>query len=110
MSDPRCAPASDVTTFMVSAGLTKDGYTLTNGTVIEDGGLTFFGATTVDSDGKMKNRSDVWVIKDGIVYASSGGARNGTSFSNAKDAPLKVLAGDERVQAVDECVVNITTS
>ncbi len=109
-SDPRCAPASDELTFLVSSGLSTDGYKLTNGTVINDGNLTFYGATTVDSTGKVKNRSDVWVVKDNLVYASSGGARNGTIWTKASDAPLKISAGDARVQAVDQCVVNITTN
>lgn len=109
VSDPRCTPAADELTFLVSSGLSKDGHELINGTVITEGGLTFFGATTVDGSGKMENRSDVWVIKDNLVYASSGGARNGTIWTKASDAPLKISAGDERVQAVDKCVVNITT-
>ncbi|MBT2266337.1 hypothetical protein J7E74_15200 [Rhodococcus erythropolis] len=109
-SDPRCAPASDELTFLVSSGLSTDGYELTNGTVIKDGDLTFYGATTVDGTGKVKNRSDVWVVKDNLVYASSGGARNGTIWTKASDAPLKISAGDARVQAVDQCVVNITTN
>lgn len=109
-SDPRCAPASDELTFLVSSGLSTDGYELTNGTVIKDGNLTFYGATTVDGTGKVKNRSDVWVVKDNLVYASSGGARNGTIWTKASDAPLKISAGDARVQAVDQCVVNITTN
>lgn len=109
-SDPRCSPASDELTFLVSSGLSTDGYELINGTVINDGSLTFYGATTVDGTGKVKNRSDVWVVKDNLVYASSGGARNGTIWTKASDAPLKISAGDARVQAVDQCVVNITTN
>lgn len=108
-SDARCAPATAELTFLVSSGLSKDGFELTNGTVITEGGLTFYGATTVDSGGKMENRSDVWVIKDNLVYSSSGGARNTTIWTKASDAPLKISAGDERVKAVDQCVVNITT-
>ncbi|MCQ4148559.1 DUF2510 domain-containing protein [Rhodococcus qingshengii] len=109
-SDPRCAPASDELTFLVSSGLSTDGYELINGTVIQDGNLKFYGATTVDSTGKVKNRSDVWVVKDNLVYASSGGARNGSIWTKASDAPLKISAGDARVQAVDQCVVSITTN
>lgn len=108
-SDPRCAPASAELTSLVSSGLSTSGYGLTNGTVITDGPLTFYGATTVDAAGKTKNRSDVWVINGNVAYASTGGARNGGSWSKASDAPLKISAGDERVQAVDKCVVNITT-
>ncbi|MEV0947851.1 DUF2510 domain-containing protein [Rhodococcus sp. NPDC049939] len=106
-SDPRCAPADEALVALVASGLTKAGQDLINGTVIQDDGLTFLGATTVDSTGKMKNRSDVWVISDSLPYSSTGGARNGTSWPKASSA-LGVSAGDERVQAVDECVVNIT--
>ncbi len=92
----------------VEAGLATGGQQLINGTVIVDGNLTFLGATTVDSAEKMVNRSDVWVIDGETVYSSTGGARNGSEWPKASDAPLRVSAGDERVQAVDTCVVNLT--
>jgi hypothetical protein len=47
---------------------------LIDGTVIDSGPYTFFGGATVDSTGNMENRSDVWVISDGTVHASTGGA------------------------------------
>ncbi|MGI5222152.1 DUF2510 domain-containing protein [Nocardia sp. CA-290969] len=106
-SDPRCAPASADLVAQVATGLTRDGYTLTNGTVISEAGTTYFGATTLDASGRMENRSDVWVVRDGAVYASTGGARNETSFPKASDA-LGVSPGDPVVAAVDTCVIDLT--
>lgn len=105
--DPRCAPAAEDIVALVAADLTPDEHTLTNGTVINDGGTTYFGATTVDSAGKMESRSDVWVIRDGAVYTATGGARNSSSYANASDA-LGISSGDPAVAAVDACVVELT--
>ncbi len=107
-SDPRCAPASDSVVGLVQPGLTREGYRLTNGTVISVGGTTYFGASIIDQAGQVKERSDVWVIRNGAVYASTGGARNNTTFPKASAAPLNISPGDELVQAVDTCVVNTT--
>lgn len=105
-SDPRCAPAAPNVTALVQAGLSTAGYQLSNGTVITEGGLTYFGATILDADGARKSRSDVWVLRDGAVYASTGGARRESIFPHA-DA-VGVGPGDMPVQAVDNCVVNAT--
>ncbi|MFI6368940.1 DUF2510 domain-containing protein [Nocardia sp. NPDC050630] len=107
-SDPRCAPAAAGAVEKVQAGLTHSGWRLTNGTVIDSGGKTYLGATIVDGSGATKERSDVWVIANGAVYASTGGARNSTMFPKASAAPLNVSPGDDVVQAVDRCVVNKT--
>ncbi|MFF2555342.1 DUF2510 domain-containing protein [Nocardia sp. NPDC058058] len=107
-SDPRCAPASASVVTAVAAGLSKAGYELRNGTVITAGGLVYFGGSIFDGAGKMKERSDVWVVKNGAVYASTGGARNNTMFPKASAAPLNISPGDEIVQALDRCVINQT--
>jgi hypothetical protein len=108
LSDPRCAPASDNVVAQVQAGLTMDGYRLTNATVIIDGRLTFFGATTLDASGQMEERSDVWILRDRVLYASTGGARSNSQFPKASSSPLSISPGDERVRAVDACVVDAT--
>ncbi|RYF46598.1 MAG: hypothetical protein EOO27_39065 [Comamonadaceae bacterium] len=107
-SDPRCAPANESLVAMVESGFSASGLSLINGTVIDSGPYTFLGGTTVDSTGKVKNRSDVWVISNGAVYASTGGARNTTTWPKASAAPLQISPGDEIVQALDTCVVNLT--
>ncbi|MGW4119904.1 DUF2510 domain-containing protein [Nocardia sp. NPDC004711] len=104
-SDPRCAPAAAGTIALVQAGLSHAGWSLTNGTVLDAGGRTFFGATIVDESGKVRERSDVWVVAGGKVYASTGGARNNSTFPKASSAPLSISPGDEAVQAVDACVI-----
>ncbi|WP_416564124.1 DUF2510 domain-containing protein [Nocardia testacea] len=106
-SDPRCAPASAELVALVAAGLTTDGHQLANGTVIEEEGTTYFGATTLDAVGDMDARSDVWIVRDGAVYSSTGGARNETSFPRASDE-LGISPGDPLVLAVDTCVVDLT--
>lgn len=106
-SDPRCAPASAELVALVAAGLTTDGHQLANGTVIEEDGTTYFGATTLDAVGDMDARSDVWIVRDGAVYSSTGGARNETSFPRASDE-LGISPGDPLVLAVDTCVVDLT--
>ncbi|WP_245564398.1 hypothetical protein [Nocardia testacea] len=106
-SDPRCAPASDAVVALVADGLTEAGHSLTNGTVVEGSGVTFFGATTVEASGRMVNRSDVWVIRDGAVYASTGGARHGSIFPKVS-AVLDILPNDELVQLADTCVIDLT--
>ena len=93
---------------LVESGFTASGLSLTNGTVIGSGPYTFLGGTTVDSTGNVKNRSDVWVISNGSVYASTGGARNTTTCPKASAAPLQISPGDDIVQALDTCVVNLT--
>ncbi|MDI9977313.1 MULTISPECIES: DUF2510 domain-containing protein [unclassified Rhodococcus (in: high G+C Gram-positive bacteria)] len=107
-SDPRCAPANESLVAMVESGFSASGLSLINGTVIDSGPYTFLGGTTVDTTGKVKNRSDVWVISNGAVYASTGGARNTTTWPKASAAPLQISPGDEIVQALDTCVVNLT--
>ena len=107
-SDPRCVPADDALVSRVESGFSESGLSLINGTVINSGPVTLVGGSTVDASGKVKNRSDVWVMSNGTVYASTGGARNTTTFAKASDAPLRILPGDERVQALDACVVNLT--
>ncbi|MGV9637444.1 DUF2510 domain-containing protein [Nocardia rhamnosiphila] len=106
-SDPRCAPASAELVALVAAGLTTDGHELANGTVIDENGTTYFGATTLDASGEMDARSDVWIVRDGAVYSSSGGARNQTSFPRASDE-LGISPGDPIVIAVDNCVIDLT--
>ncbi|CCF61167.1 hypothetical protein [Nocardia cyriacigeorgica] len=107
-SDHRCAAASDTLVALVSAGLTKSGHTLANGTVVDgSSGTTYFGATTLKPDGRMDNRSDVWIIRDGLVYASTGGARHGSIFPKASDV-LDISPGDELVQLADRCVIDLT--
>lgn len=106
-SDPRCTPASPTLVNQVSVGLKDQTLSLIHGTVLVDGALQFFGATTVRADGTVAHRSDVWVVRDGTVYASTGGARITGSYPSAGEA-LKISAGDARVQAVDTCVVNLT--
>ncbi|MET8797593.1 DUF2510 domain-containing protein [Nocardia sp. NPDC004568] len=107
-SDPRCAPASAELVALVAGGLTTDGHQLTNGTVIDENGTTYFGATTLDAMGDMDARSDVWVVRDGAVYSSTGGARNQTSFPRASDE-LGISPGDPTVLAVDACVIDLTS-
>lgn len=104
-SDPRCAPAAAETIALVQAGLSHSGWSLTNGTVLDAGGRMFVGATIVDESGKMRERSDVWIVTGGKVYASTGGARNNSTFPKASAAPLSISPGDEAVQAVDACVI-----
>ncbi|WP_327094642.1 hypothetical protein OIE68_31710 [Nocardia vinacea] len=108
LSDPRCAPAAENVVAQVQAGLTMDGYRLTNATVIIDGRLTFFGATTLDASGQMEERSDVWILRDHVVFASTGGARINSQFPKASSSPLSISPADERVRAVDACVVDAT--
>jgi hypothetical protein len=106
-SDPRCAPANQSLVDLVSSGFSESGLTLTNGTVIDAGDYTYIGGTTLAATGGVENRSDVWVIANGTVYSSTGGARNTTSWPRAS-SELDVSPGDPDVQAVDACVVDLT--
>ena len=107
VSDPRCAPANQSLVDQVASGFSESGLTLTNGTIIDTGDYTYVGGTTIDSSGRVENRSDVWVISDGTVYASTGGARNTTTWPRAS-SELGISPGDPDVQALDTCVVNLT--
>ncbi|WP_232320283.1 hypothetical protein [Rhodococcus sp. WMMA185] len=106
-SDPRCKPADPALIDLVSSGLTKPNRSLTNATVIEDGALTFFGATVVDNAGSVQSRADVWVVFEGQVYSSTDRARNDTNWPRARES-LGIQTSDSRVRAVDECVENLT--
>ncbi|GAA4479073.1 hypothetical protein GCM10023094_23640 [Rhodococcus olei] len=108
LSDPRCAAAGEQDVIAVANGLTDKSLTLTNAQMIQDGDLTFLGATTVRPDGKFENRSDVWVLSGMMPFSATGGARSTTEWPKASSAPLQISAGDERVRAVDTCVVNLT--
>ncbi|WP_237172837.1 hypothetical protein [Prescottella equi] len=108
LSDARCASASPSLIAQIARGLTDNSLTLANGLVIEDGPYTFVGATMLRPDGQMENRSDVWVVLGGRVYASTGGARNETSWPKAS-SNIDISPGDERVQALDQCVIDVTT-
>ncbi|MEU1981670.1 DUF2510 domain-containing protein [Nocardia sp. NPDC019395] len=105
--DPRCGTASETVIAMIAAGLTEDGLTLTNGTVVDNGIATYVGATTMKPTGTMESRADVWTIVDGVVYASSGGARRLTLFPKAPYGK-GIAPGDELVALTDECVVDLT--
>ncbi|MBM4694341.1 DUF2510 domain-containing protein [Rhodococcus hoagii] len=108
LSDARCASASPSLIAQIARGLTDNSLTLANGLVIEDGPYTFVGATMLRPDGQMENRSDVWVVLGGKVYASTGGARNETSWPKAS-SNIDISPGDERVRALDQCVIDVTT-
>ncbi|MFC4603917.1 DUF2510 domain-containing protein [Rhodococcus kronopolitis] len=107
LSDPRCAAADPGLMEQIASGLTNSSLALTNGLVIVDGPTTFVGATTVRPDGKMKSRSDVWVVQSGQVYSSTGGARNETSWPRAS-REIDIDPGDDRVEALDRCVVDVS--
>lgn len=107
LADPRCAPADPAMIEWITAGLTDTTLSLDNAAVIDDGGLLFIGASTVRPDGKFENRSDVWVVRDSLPFSSTGGARDTTSWPEASDM-LGISPGDERVQAVDSCVVEMS--
>jgi len=106
-SDPRCAAAEEQYTIAVANGLQDKSLTLQNAQMIVDGDLVFYGASTVRPDGKFENRSDVWVIKGMLPTSSTGGARSSTEWTKTSDT-LQIQPSDERVQAVDTCVVNAT--
>ncbi|WP_338890514.1 DUF2510 domain-containing protein [Rhodococcus sovatensis] len=106
-SDPRCAPADQSLVDLVASGFTESGLSLANGTVIDVGNYTYVGGTTIDAAGREENRSDVWVVADGTVYSSTGGARNTTNWPRAS-SELNISPGDPDVQAVDACVVDLT--
>ncbi|TCN51788.1 hypothetical protein EV641_109179 [Rhodococcus sp. SMB37] len=106
-TDPRCAPADPGMIEWIKAGLTDSTLILDNTAVIDDGGLLFIGASTVRPDGKFENRSDVWIVQDSMPFSSTGGARSTTSWPKASDV-LGISPGDERVQAVDSCVVELS--
>ncbi|MFC7446559.1 DUF2510 domain-containing protein [Rhodococcus daqingensis] len=107
LSDPRCATAAPDLIEQIASGLTDSSLTLANGLVIVDGPTTFVGATTLRPDGKMENRSDVWVVQGGQVYSSTGGARNETSWPRAS-REIDISPGDDRVEALDQCVIDVT--
>ncbi|PTR42012.1 hypothetical protein C8K38_111181 [Rhodococcus sp. OK611] len=107
VADPRCAPAGEDVVIAVANGLKDDSLTLKNAQVIVDGDLTFLGASAVRPDGKFENRSDVWVLSGMLPTAATGGARSMTEWPKTSEA-LKITPADERVQAVDSCVVKST--
>ncbi len=106
-SDPRCAAAEEQYTLAVQNGLKDKALTLENAQTIVDGDLVFYSASLVRPDGKFESRSDVWVLQGLMPTASTGGARSATEWPKSSDT-LKIMSSDERVQAVDTCVVNLT--
>lgn len=107
LSDSRCESANPILLEEIGKGLNDRSLTLVNGLAINDGPLTFVGATMLRGDGSMKNRSDVWIVKGGKIYASTGGARSNTTWPKAS-SKIEITPGDERVQALDQCVIDVT--
>lgn len=107
VSDPRCAAAEEQYTLAVHNGLKDKTLTLENAQTIVDGDLVFYSASLVRPDGKFESRSDVWILQGLMPTASTGGARSATEWPKSSDT-LKIMPSDERVQAVDACVVNLT--
>ncbi|MEU7766875.1 hypothetical protein AB0B25_17335 [Nocardia sp. NPDC049190] len=107
-SDSQCAPAAASIVDSVQQGLTHADWQLTNGIVISASSTTYFGAQIVDQNGVVKEPSNVWIIRNGQVYASTGGARTNTTFPKVSAALVNISLSDELMQAVDNCVVNAT--
>lgn len=102
---PLCEP-NDTLAQMIPGVLNDQTQTVTNGHIITDGDDTWIGVTLVGADGRMDSRSDVWLMRDGALYAVSGGARNS---SWAVQAPGVSMA-DEYAEGVDACVVAASMS
>ena len=62
---------------------------------------TWIGVSLLRTDGEFESRSDVWLLRDGALYAVSSGAR---SASWAAAAPGLSMS-DEYAAGVDRCVV-----
>ncbi|MGX1598569.1 hypothetical protein ACWIDS_16085 [Dietzia maris] len=105
--DPRCTPADGPMLALLEAGLEDPSLTLTNGTMIVSGKDTWVGATTLDGDGEMESRSDVWLFRNSVPFTVTGGARSATP-AYAPASGIGASAGDEAAQAVDGCVVEQT--
>lgn len=105
--DPRCTPADGPMLALLEAGLEDPSLTLTNGTMIVSGEDTWVGATTLDGDGEMESRSDVWLFRNSVPFTVTGGARSATP-AYAPATGIGASAGDEAAQAVDGCVVEQT--
>lgn len=97
---PACVP-DDGTAAMVHGVLNDSTLQVANGQLIKDGNGTWIGVSLLRPDGEFESRSDVWLLRDGALYAVSGGAR---SASWAAAAP-GVSMSDEYAAGVDRCVV-----
>ncbi|MFI6574035.1 hypothetical protein [Nocardia fluminea] len=87
----------------MNAGLKNRNHTIAHAVVLHGGdGFEYLGASIVDPDGLLIQRSDVWVRGRGQVYAASGGARNESVFDRASKGLNVDLAGLDFVTA-DEC-------
>lgn len=97
---PDCVP-DDGTADMVHGVLNDSSLQVANGQLIKDGNDTWIGVSLLRPDGEFESRSDVWLLRDGALYAVSSGAR---SASWAAAAP-GVSMSDEYAAGVDRCVV-----
>ncbi|AIT62164.1 hypothetical protein CDOO_01800 [Corynebacterium doosanense CAU 212 = DSM 45436] len=86
---------------MVTGILNDPGMTIKNPQLIKDGNDTWIGAGLVDGTGRDESRSDVWLLRDGTLYAVSGGARNNSSAAQAAGVSM----ADDLPAGVDRCVV-----
>ncbi|WP_245616234.1 hypothetical protein [Corynebacterium doosanense] len=96
----RCVD-DDGTAEMVTGILNDPGMTIKNPQLIKDGNDTWIGAGLVDGTGRDESRSDVWLLRDGTLYAVSGGARNNSSAAQAAGVSM----ADDLPAGVDRCVV-----
>ena len=97
---PACVP-DDGTADLVHGVLNDSSLQVANGQLIKDGNDTWIGVSLLRPDGEFESRSDVWLLRDGALYAVSSGAR---SASWAAAAP-GVSMSDEYAAGVDRCVV-----
>lgn len=97
-----CRPAPDQLTTIIASSLNDSGLSLGPAFVVSaPGGLTYVGANIMRGDTK-ESSADVWVEKDGAVFALSGSAREYSLLPDGRRI-TDASAGDDYGIAVQNC-------
>ena len=107
VSVPPAAPGCDTASPEVVDAITRaftEAATLSSPQMVESpDGLVYVGGNIDSPAGERLSNDDVWLVKDGSLFALSGDARRRTSLPDGRGF---ASAGDEYGTAVQECVPN----
>lgn len=96
-----CTPASESLVATVERGITEDGVSLADAFVSGGpDGETYFAANMFDESGRRVSSVDLWVVKDGVVYALSSDARDG-DFPDGRRVFTSPASHEAREPATD---------
>ena len=99
-----CWGADDADIDAIDASMASSGYHVDKAYPTTQEPYRFVAANIVDADGKTVSKADVWVFKDEVLYAVSGGARDNSDLPDGRG--LGVSVDDRLAQLSVACTVS----